>query len=345
VALSAGSTVRNPVTTSRVSKLVLGSDLETIGAAAFDGDRYAVVGPLEHGRVASIRVRPGMEVHAGQVLAEIESAEVGQAQAAYLSAAARRVSSQANLRRETELADRHVSSGRERELAEAQAASEEAELRAARQRLLALGLVRDEIEALAAGSNRAGRVALRAPIDGTVITRSITLGQAVEAATDAFHIADLSRLWVQLDIFEKDVPYVYVGQKADLRTDAWPGEVFAARVAHIEPLIDEHTRTARVRIEFDNLKRRLRPGQFVTAHLGGEPAGNGRVVLAVPRSAVMTIDGRKVVFAEAAAGKYLRRSIELGRVGGELVEVRSGVSEGENVVSDGAFLLKSELAR
>ena len=345
VALAPAAAAKNPLRTAAVARAALGRELDAVGTAGYDGDRYAIVGPLVHGRVAALRARPGMPVRAGQVLAEIESAEVGQAQAAYLSAAARRSSSQANLRRETELADRKVSSGRERELAQAQAASDDAELLAARQRLLALGLSGAEIAALASGSARAGRVVLRAPIAGTVVSRSIALGQAVEAATDAFHIADLDHLWIQLDVFEKDLGSVAEGQEAELRTDAWPGLVLPGRVAHVEPRVDERTRTTRVRIDLDNAARRLRPGQFVTAHLRGAAGPSAGAVLTVPRTAVVSIDGRPTVLSLLDDGRYARRPVELGRAVGELVEVRAGASEGERVVVDGAFLLKSELAR
>ena len=92
---------------------------------------------------------------------------------------------------------------------------------------------------------------LRAPIDGTVVTRSVTLGQAVERATDAFELIDLSRLWVSLDLYEKDLARVHLGQQVEMRTESFP-EVLDARVEYIDPVIDPATRTAAVRLEFDN---------------------------------------------------------------------------------------------
>ena len=337
---------KNPVAVRAVEKVRLAPDLDLVGSATFDGDRYAMVGPLIAGRITALKARPGDAVRAGQVLAEIDSAEVGQAQAAYLSAAARANTSQANARRERDLHAQRVSSAREREVAEAQATSDAAELRAAEQRLLALGLGRSEIAAAAKGRARAGRLALRAPISGVVLQRSITVGQAVEAHTDAFRVADLGHLWVMLDVFEKDLEHVHVGQRAELRTESLPGVVLESRVAYVEPRIDEATRTARVRIEFENRGGRLRPGQFVTAHLSGSgTAAQGEPVVAVPRSAIVTIEGRPVVFVAGPGSAYSRRSVELGRSGGGLVEVRAGLAPGEQVVTDGAFLLKSELAR
>src|SRR6185295_9392591 len=123
---------------------------------------------------------------AGQVLGELESAEVGQAQAAYLTARAASSAAQTNLRRERELAERHVSSARERELAQAQASTEQANLQAATQRLRTLGLRAEDMREIERGGGSPGRVPLATPINGTVLKREITLGQAVQPATDAF---------------------------------------------------------------------------------------------------------------------------------------------------------------
>ncbi len=335
---------KNLIATSKVVRVKLAADLQIVGSVTLDQNHYAVVGPLISGRVVKLRAAQGDLVKTGQVLAEIESAEVGQAQAAYLSARARAGSADANIRRERDLAAKHISSDREREIAEAQATSETAELRAATERLRALGLVEAEVDARKGAVGTGGRVALRSPIDGTVVSRTVTLGQAVERATDAFKIVNLTHLWVMLDLYEKDLRRVHIGQKVELRTEAAPGEVFQAQVAYVNPLIDEQTRTASVRVEFDNGKSELRPGQFVTAKLVGDPSHESMEALAVSHRAVQAVDGKRVVFVRGSRG-FERRYVELGVSGGELVELQSGVTEGEEVVTDGAFLLKSELLR
>jgi cobalt-zinc-cadmium efflux system membrane fusion protein len=188
-------------------------------------------------------------------------------------------------------------------------------------------------------------VALKAPIAGTVVERLVTLGQAVERADDAFKIVNLEHLWVLLDVYEKDLQRVHVGQKVSLRTESRPGEVFKGSLAYINPLIDEKTRTAHVRIECDNPDGKLMPGQFVSAKLAGDSAGQAPVeALAVPRQAVQTVDGKSLVFVRRADG-FERRVVELGVSGGDLVEVRAGIKAGEEVATEGAFLLKSELLR
>jgi cobalt-zinc-cadmium efflux system membrane fusion protein len=135
-----------------------------------------------------------------------------------------------------------------------------------------------------------------------------------------------------------------VGQNVEIRTESLPGEVFQARVAYVDPLIDPQTRTANVRIEFDNPKGKLRPGQFVTAKLIGDPRWAVREVLAVPRKAVQTVEGKSLLFVKTPRG-FEKRAVELGGSGGDLVEIRKGIEPGDQVATEGAFLLKSELLR
>jgi len=341
--LPAGAAQSNPLVIAPVRRQPMTRDLSLVGSVAYDADHYAIVGPLIAGRIVSLRAGSGDRVRRGQLLAELESPEVGGAQAAFLEARARLAAAQSNMRRERELAKERVSSDRERELAEAQSASEEAALAAARQRLESLGFRAADIATL--GSGAGGRVAIRSPLDGVVVSREITLGQAVQAATDAFRVADLSHLWVNLDVYEKDIESVHVQQAAEVRTESLPGHVFKAYVAYVEPHVDDKTRTARVRIEMENDSGLLRPGQFVSALLRGDPKRVAAPVLAVARRAIVTVDGKSLVFVKRADGMFTPRNIELGASGGELVEVLRGLAEGDNVVTEGAFLLKSELLR
>jgi len=350
VSLRPGAAQNNAIETAVVRRARLAGDLHVIGNVSYGADQVAIVGPLVSGRVARIAASIGAHVERGQVLAEIESADVGEARAALITASARFAAAEANLRRERELADKQISSAREREIAEAQWAGEKAAVHAAQQRLRAIGLSPSEIEAVEVRGD-GGRVPLRAPLAGTVIERFITLGQAVERASDAFKLADLAKVWVLLDLYEKDLARVHVGQSVELRTDALPGEVFPGRVAYIVPIIDEATRAAKVRVEIANPAGKLRIGQLVTAKLIGDPAHATTAVLAVPVSAVQRIEGKTAVFVKRAGGgaadgdAFERRAVELGMSGGDLVEVRAGVKEGDVVAAKGAFLLKSELLR
>jgi RND family efflux transporter MFP subunit len=177
-----------------------------------------------------------------------------------------------------------------------------------------------------------------------VIERKVTLGQAVERATDAFNIADTSHVWVTLDLYEKDLSRVHVSQEVEMRTDARPGETFRGRVAFIVPVIDQTTRTAKVRLEFPNPNDVLHAGQLVTARILADSKQAANEVLAVPRSAIEQVEGKTVVFVKAGDA-FERRNVLVGTSGGEQIEIRKGLNAGEVVAVDGAFLLKSELLR
>jgi cobalt-zinc-cadmium efflux system membrane fusion protein len=346
LALPAGAATENPVATTPARLVKLAGDIQVVGTTSYDQDHLALVGPLVAGRVARLAVGVGDKVRRGQVLAEIESADVGQARADLIAARARAAAAELNLRRESDLAEKRISSAREKELAEAQSITERAAVRAATERLRALGLQPQDVAAIDKGeaADQGGRLPVRAPIDGVVLERSVTLGQAVERATDAFKIANTDHVWVNLDLYEKDLPRVHVGGRVEIRADAYPSEVFKGRVAYVVPVVEEATRTAKVRVELANESGKLSFGQLVTARLVGDPSTVAAPVLAVPRAAIQRVDGRSVVFVKGGNG-FERRVVDLGVSTGDEVEVRQGVREGELVASDGAFLLKSELLR
>src|SRR6185369_8673115 len=246
--LTAQSREKNPVKVATAELARIAGDIQVVGTVAFHEDHFAVVGPLVAGRISRLSGGVGDKVKRGQVIAEIESSDVGQARAEFVSAKARFAAADANLKRETDLAEKKISSVRERELAHAQWVTEQAGVRAAVMRLRAIGLSPADIDE-AEKHDLGGRVQMRAPISGTVIERKVTLGQAVERATDAFKIADTTHVWVSLDLYEKDLSRVHVGQEVETRTDAMPGELFRGHVAFVVPVIDQATRTAKVRLE------------------------------------------------------------------------------------------------
>jgi cobalt-zinc-cadmium efflux system membrane fusion protein len=344
IALPANAAAENPVSTVVAGLVRLAGDIQVVGTVSYDQDHLALVGPLVAGRVARLLAGVGDRVRRGQAIAEIESADVGQARADLIAARARAAAAQLNLHRESDLAERRISSAREKELAEAQWITESAATRAATERLRALGLSAQDITATEK-TDQGGRLAMRAPIDGVVLERSVTLGQALERATDAFKIADTGHVWVDLDLYEKDLPRVHVGGQVEIRADAYPSEVFKGRVAYVVPVVEQATRTAKVRVELPNENGKLSFGQLVTARLVGDPTTVATAVLAVPRAAIQRVDGRSVVFVKGPGSGFERRIVELGVSTGDQVEIRRGVTAGELVAADGAFLLKSELLR
>jgi cobalt-zinc-cadmium efflux system membrane fusion protein len=177
-------------------------------------------------------------------------------------------------------------------------------------------------------------------IAGTVIAKHITLGEAVSRERDAYVIADLGRVWVDLTVYQRDIDRIQVGQKALVYTGHGPEDA-SGTLSYITPVMDEETRTATARLVLPNPDGRWRPGMFVTARVLVERREAG---VAVPRSAIQTVDERPVVFVETPEGFRLRE-VTVGTSGAEHLEIRDGLEPGERFVTAGSFTLKAELGK
>jgi Cu(I)/Ag(I) efflux system membrane fusion protein len=203
---------------------------------------------------------------------------------------------------------------------------------------LHFGMTHEQIGALADSGRPDDTVAYYSPIGGTVMARYIQEGQYVDEGSALYDIADLSRVWTYLDVYEKDLRFVKVGTPVVLRTEAWPGETFSGTVTFIDPVVNSETRTVRVRSEFGNAAGKLKPQMYVEAQLQVPSPG----ALVVPASAVMSTGKRNIVWVEVAENAFEPREVRVGVAGGTLVEITGGLSEGEKVVTSGGYLLESE---
>jgi Cu(I)/Ag(I) efflux system membrane fusion protein len=224
----------------------------------------------------------------------------------------------------------------------------EAALDAARDRLRLIGMPRAELRSMERATKPSERVRIRTPFGGTVIERLATQGNYVKTGSGLYRVADLSRLWVQLDAYESDLPVLHSGQDVTLRVEALPGETFQGRVTFVDPVLDPKTRTARVRIEVNNQDRRLRPGMFVEATV--QSAAGGKTTeatpLVIPATAPLFTGRRSVVYVEVNdqdTPTYEARDVTLGPRMGELYPVLSGLDEGDRVVVHGAFAIDADL--
>jgi len=181
---------------------------------------------------------------------------------------------------------------------------------------------------------------ITAPRDGIVVEKMAFQGQMADAGMKLYRLADLSRVWVQAPVYEQDLPLVRVGQEAEVSLTYLPGQTFHGRVAYVYPTLDDKTRTARVRMEFPNPERALKPGMFakVTLHTEAEKA-----TVLVPDTAVLRSGEKNTVFIARDGGKFEPSTVVLGARGeGDSYQVLSGLKEGERVVVSGQFLLDSE---
>lgn len=308
--------------------------ISVTGTATFDPEAVAAVGARISGRVRRVFKYPGDAVKRGEALAELESAELGQAQAAVLASRAHVEASAANEAREKQLAEAKVSSQRDYELARATAAAARAELYAAEQRVRALGG--------GTGAGEIGVLSLSSPIDGKVVELHVSRGQSVEPSHTAFKVADLRTLWIELAVFERDLGHVRQGDAVELSAQTNLGTVLKGKVAHVGDVIDLETRSAPVRVEIDNAEEKLRPGQSVVARIRTQTAPRAVVL---PAEAVATVDGKSTVFVEVGEGAVEARPITVGARDAHRVEVKQGLVGGERVVVKGVFALKSEVFR
>jgi cobalt-zinc-cadmium efflux system membrane fusion protein len=325
-----------------VTKRALAPTLDLVGSVNFDPDAVADVGGRIAGRITRVMVTVGDAVTSGRPLVELESHNLGDALAELLSARANLIAAENRAQRESALAEKQLSSATVVEAARAEAKALQAEVKGAEQRLLAMGITPAEIKNLHTGHGPR-LVTLRAPIAGEVVERYAVLGQVVDPTEPIMRIADLSRLWVELDVYERDLAHVAVGDEAEIRSETYPDQIFHGTVSYLNATVDVATRTARVRIEVPNPDRQLRPGQFVHARLSTR--GITEPIIAIPRKAVLQVEGEPSVFVQVDETRYTARPVELGRVAGDLVEIKRGLLEGERVVIEGGFVLKSELLR
>lgn len=308
--------------------------LDATGAVGFDQNRVALIGPSTEGRVVRIVRDLGNRVKSGDLLAVVESAALGEAQADYGRAAAQIELAQRNYEREQGLLAQHVSS--EREAFEARASYEVAkvELASAAARVRALG---------GDPGATSAEVSIISPIAGNVVEREAVAGQVVGPDTRLFTVADLGRVWLNIDIYDKDLGRVRVGQAVEVRSDAFPDDVFHGKLDHIGQVVDTATRTLKARVEIENNRERLRPGMFVRASIA-IPLSSGIPV--VPAGAIQEIDGRSVVFVPRGADGFEVRAVAAGEATRDgRVVVHSGVDVGDRIVAAGSFALKSELLK
>ena len=269
-----------------------------------------------------------------------------------------------------------------------------ATLEAAREKLRLLGLKKEQIEEIENTGKPVDHITIYAPMGGIVIHKNATEGMYVETGTPIYTVADLSRLWMKLDAYESDLPWIRYGQKVEFTTEAYPGEVFKGQISFIDPVLNSKTRTVKLRVNVDNSEGKLKPEMFVRAVVRSQVADSGKVMaaemagkwicpmhpavvkteagdcdicgmdlvtteslgyvvdtpkeapLVIPATAALVTGTRSVVYIQVPGGEkptYEGREIVLGARAGDYYIVKSGLAEGEVVVTNGNFKIDSAL--
>lgn len=308
--------------------------VQVTGTIVHDPRKVAEVGARIEGRIARLLVVEGDTVDANAPLVEIDSAELGRAQAAVRSARAREIAAKANLEREQRLVAAQVTTDRDAETARAEAESATAERIASELAVRALG---------GTPEGTTGRLVLRSPIAGRVVQAAARHGQTVAPTDTLVVVADASTVWTDLAVFEGDLGSIRVGDAVQVSPQVDRELVLEGVVQNVGEVIDLETRTATVRVSIDNGQRALRVGQSVSAFIA--TTGESRSGLTVPREALVRIDGNETVFVMHGPHVVEPRAVVTGARDGTDVAILEGLREGERVVAAGTFLLKSELFR
>lgn len=316
-------------------------DLSLPGKVQYSEDRFARISSPLVGRVTDVRAKLGEKVAAGQTLLSIDSADIGAAYSDYVKAQSELQLATRNHELAKELYETKALSKKDLVQAENDFFKAQAEDRRARERLLALRVPAAELDKPRAEQRITSRFDLKSPLDGTVVERSVTVGQLVGAdpAQMLYTIADLNVLQVVAELYERDLSRVARGLPVAVTVEAYPDETFSGAIAYVGDVVDPNTRTIKVRCSVTNRGLKLKPEMFARVNL---KLGSGSPVLVLPKEAVLEVGGQEFVFVQTADGKYVRRPVVTGVAAGDTIQIRQGVEAGERVVVKGALLLKGE---
>jgi membrane fusion protein, heavy metal efflux system len=340
VRLSAEVIKNSKIKASPAAVGLLAVTVDLTGEIAADPDRSARITARVPGRIVAVNFKEGMKVKAGQVLATIESPQLARDRATYSAAAARANTAKLEVERLKGLVARSLAPEQALAVATSEWTAFEAEARAARITLTSFGT-----DVLSEMSAETARLSLRSPIAGSVLSRNAIVGQNVESGHVVADIGDLDRVYFLGRLFEKDLAQVKAGARTDVRLNAYPGEVFDGVVESIGKSLDATARTVIARIVLSDRGGMLKTGLFGRAQvvIDKESTRERRVV--VPIGSVTRLADRDVVFVQQSDGDFEVHPVTLGNSAGGQVELLSGIREGENVVVDGVFTLKSAVLK
>ena len=311
------------------------------GEVALNADRRTHVVPRVPGVVRQVLKTLGDQVRAGEVMAVLDSRELADLQSAYLTAIEKVALAEATFRREEDLWKKKITAEQEYLEAKQALAAARIERRAAEHKLHALGFSEAYMAQLPTRPNTTfTQYAMTAPVDGTVIEKRISLGAVLKDDTEAYVVADLRSVWVDLRVYQKDLPVVRPGQPVVIAAGRGIPDT-QGTISYVGPLVGEQTRTALARIVLPNPSGHWRPGLFVTGHVVVKDTD---VPLLVPKTALQTLEERPTVFVETAEG-WKPQPVTLGRSNDTHVEITAGLTPGQRYVTSGAFTLKAQLSK
>jgi Cu(I)/Ag(I) efflux system membrane fusion protein len=320
VALSPTQQIMANLATVTVAVKPFSKDINCTGIVTYNQERQGKVAAWAAGRLDRLLVKSvGSKVHKGMVVAELFSVDLLNAQEQYLMAY-----------KTIQILNNSVSVSFP--IYTQQALGE------AYERLRQLGFREKQFEELNKSTTPSVRVPINSPLSGVVTEKLVQEGQYVNVGDPLFSVADLSLIWVDLEVFESDFPLVKVGQEVRINSRAYPGNPFHGKVKLIYPFLDSKTRTVRLRVEIPNPGLKLKPEMYVTATIKTPLADS----VVVPVAAVMDTGKRQMVWVESKPGVFLQREVKTGARSGESLQILAGLKAGEKVATTGGYLIDSE---
>ncbi|MBI5522452.1 MAG: efflux RND transporter periplasmic adaptor subunit [Desulfarculus sp.] len=314
--------------------------ISATGKVEANADKIAHVSPLISGKIVSVKSSLGDDVAAGQTLVTLDSVELGEAVNRYHQSRTKLALAQSNMDRIKALVEKKIAPRKDILQAEAELKTAQTELHTGEERLSLFGA---NLADLRTGNHRKPLLPVRAPIGGIITEKHAIVGELADPSKSLYTIADLSTVWVLVDINEKDLARIHRGQEASVTVGAFPELKLKGRITYIADLVGQNTRTVKARIEVPNSERKLKPEMFATIELALD--ADATPVLAVPEDALQYLDGKTVIFVAEKEGEFAARPVRTGRTAGGMAQIVSGLTEGEQYAIEGSFILKSEIKK
>ena len=338
---------RGGIVVSMATATPMSQQLQTTGTVQAIDSRIAHIRPLTRGRLQDVLVKLGDHVMANQALAQLDNIEAGDIMTQYNTAQSelqrlkiQLAAQQRQVERNRRLAEIGAAPQKDYEFSLAEQQAQQESIRAQENTIAGLTARLRRLGITDAASSEAPITAIRAPFAGVIIRVAAAPGDVVESGSELFSVADLSTVYVQAQVYEKDLGQVHAGQTASISIDSYPGERFTGQVASISDVIDPQTRTATVRCQVANPGARLKLDMLASVQF---PTAMKRSALSVPMDAVQDVEGKPTVFVRTSPSRFSVRQVETGSSGNGRIEILRGLKEGEPVVSKGAFAVKSVL--
>lgn len=320
VSLSAVQRVMANVATAVAEQSSLNKEINAVGIVQYDQSRQTKVTAWIAGRIDKLNVTTvGARVSKDRPVAEIYSPDLLATQQEYLLA----------LKSRERLKDSPIPSISQ---------NGDGLVASAKQRLMLFGVKESQIAELEKAGKPNIRLPIYTPLSGIVIEKMVQQGQYVNTGDVLFSIADLSTVWVEMEVYENEFPNIHIGQQVEIRSQSFPARPFSGRISFVYPFLDPKTRTVKARVEMPNPGMKLKPDMFVNAVIK-VPLGKGIVV---PVTSVMDSGKHKTVWVEASPGMFEPREVQVGQQADDKVQILSGIKAGDKVAVSGGYLIDSE---